>query len=557
VAITSAQVFVRSDRSDRLVKVLESYLSRWAKSVRESWPDCPFLGRDAARTLRVLPAAEGWCCMVDADPYRADFQLARELSAELRTQAVALELRGGELVWSCAAFDGGAAVREQREPPEAFGPDRGSGEIQMPIYPDATREALAALRSEGLPQAFWLLRADELVEDASAGDLDVAEIVVRPEKKDAVEPVQIVPCRLRREAGVLPFRPDLEGTTSDHRPLFVEIRTLFGRATHQAVDNLLEIERADRNRLLAPFIEREDDDCPEVQFEYTSRGTPEEELKRMLDRRRPEFFRSRPTEREFLAMALETVRARHTGWRGVRPDGFGIRFERSGATNRIDLAQTYSDYIEGRAAAPTPEDTIRSFLARAAEDLERAPDRTEFAAVSDLLLPCLVGADEAARLEADGVASGPLGHGVKVVVACQVGGGTALLDSGDLALWGVKFSEALACARANLERRMKGASRGFVPVEYAPGRKALACLVGGQPATQLLLPGLVSLARELVHSDDILCAIPDQDSFLMIPAGDPEAAEKLREFARSRLLLAERPLTAELFRVNEQGISEA
>lgn len=494
--------------------------------------------------------------MLDADPYHADFELAQVLSEELSTRTMALELHGGELVWRCAVFERGAVAREQREPPEAFEQIQDPSSMQMPLYPDATHEALVELHSEGIPQALWLLRADDLVEDLSGGDIAVTEFVVHPEKKDVLEPVRTVACRFVRRDGGPSFRPDLEGTSADHRPVFVEIRTLFGKADHQAVDNLLEIERADRNRLLAPFIDREGEDCPEIQFEYTSRGMPEEELKRMLAIRRPEFFRLRPTERDFLELALEIAKTRQLDWRGVRPDGFGLRFEWREQTHRVDLAQIYSDYIEGRCAAPSPEEAVRAYLAKASEDLSKAPDRAEFAVVSDLLLPCLVGPEEAARLEADGVASVPLGHGVRIAVACQVGDGAALVDSGDLKLWGVTFEEALEVARANMERRMKGTSRGFLPTEIAPGRKALASLAGGQSATQILLPGLVRLARELLKSEEIICAIPDQDSFFMIPAGDPEAASALREFARARLLHAERPLTAGLFRVDSHGIAE-
>jgi hypothetical protein len=91
----------------------------------------------------------------------------------------------------------------------------------------------------------------------------------------------------------------------------------------------------------------------------------------------------------------------------------------------------------------------------------------------------------------------------------------------------------------------------------SPEKKALAYLAGGQTAGLLLVPGLARMMSELLKTDEIMCAIPDQDSLFAVPASDEKAVEDLRRFARERMLSAERPLTPELFRVSEGRVEEA
>jgi len=560
VSTSAAQIFVRSDSPRPVLKALEAYLARWAKAVRPEWPDVPFLGGGAARHTLLFSPVDGWCCLVDADPYHADLALAEHLSSSLATTTVTAEIRGGELASRYVVHENGAIAREEREPPEAFSDVAPSADAPMPLYQDPTREMLYALRAEGIPNALWFLRQDAL-EDAEGPDAStVFEVVTEPDKRRSVSrqpPRELSP---RHAGGGAPFRADVEGRSPDGRLLFAEIRTVFGVPSHQAAEALLETERADTNRLQEPYLGSGKAGLPVVQFEYTVRGGADEELSDMLDLLRGGTFRKRPTKAAFLDEALDVAREGFDAWTEARPSGFGmrVRLVPSGAEQTIDLDEPYSDYMEGRLAARDPEEAIRSFLSRAAADLRQSSEAAaEFGSVSELLMPCLVPREEAKRLAAGGVGARHLGHGVSVVVACRVGDGVALVDADDFARWGVTFDDALDGARENLHREALVQGRPPLPVEIAPGKKALAFLSGAQASKNIMLPGLSGVMRHLLGTDETLCAIPDQDSFFAIDAGDAEAASALRRFARERLLAAERPLTAELFRLSGDSIVEA
>ena len=562
MSISAAQIFVRSGRPDRIVKALETYLVRWARSVRAEWPDVPFLGTGAARETFVLSPVDGWCCVLDADPYRADLELAQHLSASLATTTLAAELRGGELTCRYIVHERGEIAREEREPPEAFSDAAASADLPMPLYQDPVREMLRALRAEGIPDALWLMRQSHLeaTEEGSEGALHADVVVTEPDKRKPVSRRPRTALRPRHPRGAVPFRADVEGRSPEGQLLFAEIRTVFGTPSHQAAEALLEIERADMNRLQGPHLGSGPAALPGIQFEYTVRGGTDERLSDILDLCREEFFRKRPPKSAFLASALEIARAEHGAWSSVRPSGFGmrVRIAVSGTEQTIDLDEPYSDYMEGRLAAAGPEEALRPFLARAESDLKRSADAgVEFKTVSELLMPCLVPREEALRLSAGGVGASEIGHGVSVVVACQVGGGVALIDADDFARWGISFDEALDAAKENLLREARESGRPPRPVELAKGRKALAFLSGGQASKHLFLPGLSGVMRKLLGADEVLCAVPDQDSLFVVNAEDEGAVSALRDFARERLLAAEHPLTAELFRVKGDRILEA
>ena len=562
MSVSAAQIFVRSDQHERVLKALEAYLARWAKAVRADWPDVPFLGGGAARKTTVLSPVDGWCCLIDADPYHVDLDLAEHLSGALATTTVATEVRGSEIVCRYVVHQNGEKTREEREPPEAFGDIMPSADMPMPLYQDPTREMLRVLRAEGMPGALWFLRQDGL-ENAgpgARGALVVIEVVTEPDKKRPVSRLSRAELRPRHAAGTVPFKPDVDGRSPEGRLLHAEIRTVFGTPSHQGVEALLEVERADTNRLQGPHLGSGPAGLPEVHFEYTVQGGSDEALERLLDLRRGEFLRKRPTKAVFLAKALEIARRGYDAWSDVRPSGFGmrVRLVPSGTEQTVDLDEPYSDYMEGRLAARDPEEAIESFLSRAAADLGQSSDATaEFESVSDLLVPCLVSREEAARLSAAGVGALDIGHGVSVVVACQVGDGSALIDADDFGRWGVTFEAALEAARGNLLSRAKESARPPIPVEIAEGTKALAFLSGGQASKHLLLPGLAGIMKGMLGSDETLCAVPDQDSLFFVSAADEQGVAALREFARERLLAADRPLTAELFRLKGDDILEA
>ncbi|MHC4253553.1 MAG: DUF1444 domain-containing protein [Planctomycetota bacterium] len=562
MSVSSAQIFVRSVQTERILKATEAYLARWAKAVQADWPDVPFLGGGAARRTSVLSPVDGWSCVLDPDPYHIDLALAEHLSASLAATTVASEIRGGELVCRYVVHEGGDIAREEREPPEAFSDAAASADTPMPLYQDPTREMLRVLRAEGIPDALWFLRQDAL-EDAGAGAkgaLVVVEVVTEPDKKRPVSRRPRSELRPRHKPGTVPFKADVDGRSPEGRLLYAEIRTVFGAASHQAAEALLEIERTDTNRLQGPLLGSGPGGLPEVHFEYTVRGGSDEGLGRLLDLRREEFLQKRPLQSAFLEAAIEIARAEHDAWTDVRPSGFGmrVRLVPSGTEQTVDLDEPYSDYMEGRLAARDPDEALRSFLSRAASDLRESGDAgAEFASVSDLLMPCLVAREEAARLSADGVGARDVGHGVSVVVACQVGDGVALIDSDDFDRWGVTFDTALEAARENLLRQAHESGRPPMPVEIAGGAKALAFLSGGQSSKHLLLPGLSGVMGKLLGAEETICAVPDQDSLFVVGAGDAEAASALRDFARARLLAADRPLTAELFRLKGDSILEA
>ena len=560
LAITSAQVFVQTGRADRLAQAIESYLARWAKAAKKDWPDVPFLGTDAARRCVALSPMEGWCCILEADPYRADFELASYLSVQLGTTCVAVELRGAELAWRYAVFEDGVCVREEADPAELFEPVPPSGDGPMPLYPDATREVMRVLRAEGIPVIYRLLRQTDLIGEVGVDLRHVTaavEVLVGPEKRTALSVRKGVLYGIRRGSGDVPFPPDLTGSGDDHEELIFEVRMLFGHADAHAVDNLLEVERADRNRLLGHYLGRPGGYVPEVRFEYSSRGADDDELRALVERRRAALFAVRPPKVQFLEMALRIAREEFDGWKDVSPSGFGLRFKRGRIEDSVDLEAPYEGFMEGRLAAPSPEAALRCCLRQAAGDLEGSAVVMDFDAVSDLLLPYLVAGDEGERVRKDGVQTAPVGHGLSVAVVCQVGEGSALIDSEDLERWGIDLDGALAAARKNLEDRMRRDSRALLPVDISPGKKALAYLAGGQSAALILVPGLSRILSELMRTTDILCAIPDQDSLFAVPGADKDAEQDLRKFARERMLAAERPLTAELFRIKDGELSEA
>jgi hypothetical protein len=592
MAVTVSQILVKTVHLDRLLKALASYLARWAKTVKSSWPDVPFLGTDAARTTRVLPPLDGWCCVVDPDPYRVDLDLAQALSAALACRTIALELRGGELVLTQAACEGGRVLDDQRDPPEAFVPH--GTECAMPLYSDVTQEALRSLQSEGVPREYWFVRFDDFLEGASTDAQDaywVDEIVTRPHERDAVKPSTRTLFVVKRYQGSAGFRPDVEGLGVENRRQFVEIRTLFGAPQAHHIDSLLEIERADTNRLLRRFMGQHENDVPEVLFEYTCPGTAEGELSRLLDRRRAQFLHRRPTERQFLRIALGAAASEHADWLDVRPDGFGLAFRRTdplsrapgtrgevsstaetiramrrpqrAATDaalvetRVDLAAPYADYIAGRLVAESPEAAVRSYLAKAADSFDRSSLANGFAAFAAGVQPGLVGPEEGARLKASGVATRPLGHNVQVVLVCPVGDGTALVEEGDLERWGVSFQHVLKAARNNMGRAAANEERSYVDLDLVPGKKVLADMSGNDPATRILLPNLTTLLSGRLAAGEVLCAIPDLDSFFATQHTDEAMRAELRAFARERMMAAESPLTAELFIVRHDSVEEA
>ena len=560
MSISAAQIFVRTDRSESVVKALSAYLARWAKAVRADWPDVPFLGGGAARHTWALSPVDGWCCVLDADPYRADIDLAEHLSGSLAVTTVTTELRGTELACSYAVHERGNIVREEQEPPEAFSEAAYSPDISMPLYQDPTREILRVLRAEGVPSALWFLRQDAIGDSGDGRLLTVVEIVTEPDNKRPVAKLPGRRLRPRHSEGTVPFRADVEGRSADGRLTLAEIRTVFGVASHQAVEALLEIERAETNRLQEPYLGSGPQGLPTVHYDYTVRGGSDEELSGILDLRRDEYLKNRPTKAAFLETGLDIARTECDAWSEVQPSGFGMRARlapfRSEQT--VDFDEIYSDYMEGRLAATGPEEALRAFLDRAAADLAQTGDAAaDFGSVADLLMPCLVSREEAVRLAAGGVGTRDIGHGVGVVIACRVGDGSALVDGDDLAGWGVSFGEALDAARESLHSAAKESGRPPVPMEIARGTKALAFLSGGQASKHLLLPGLADVMRTLLGSEEMLCAVPDQDSLFVVSADDAEAASALREFARARLLAAEYPLTAELFRLKGDAILEA
>lgn len=572
MAINASQILLRTRRTAKLLKAVEGYLSKWVRAAKAEWPAVPFLGTDAARHTWVLHrGAEdrskegGWFCVLDADPDRADHDLAAHLSGVLGARVLVAELAGGRLTWAVAVIEAGRRLRAEREPPEAFE----DGAVGMPLYPDATGEILRALRPEGVPAELRLLRQDEFEEGAEPEPLTgeepefaVERLVSWPEKK-AVRRLPSAVVHLRRRPGAVPFRPDVEGEGEGGRALFVEIRSLIGTPDSHAVHNLLEIERLDRNRLLAPYIDWPAEKVPEVRFEYSSRDVADRDFQAQIDLRREDYFRSRPPKREFLRVALSLAAREHPEWR-PRPGGFGLRIDRPtparagespASETSLAVSALYEDLMAGRIVSTGPEEAIGEFLAGAAEDLSRAPS-AEFEAVSDLLLPCLAGREEALRLKDEGVALEEFGGGVFVGVACQVGEGSALIDEKDLAKWGLSLDEVLTGARRNLEGKLREGPLGFLPMELLPGRTVLSRTSGGgeHAAELVLLPGLSRIAKELLGSESILCAIPDLNAIFIAPDGDPELAEAMKKLARERMEAASHPLTAELFHVGPEGV---
>ena len=562
MSVTASQILVHTPHLDRLTKAIESYLSGWAKAVRSSWPDAPYLGNDTARTTRVLPPLDGWCAVIDPDPYNVDFELARAISQTLSARVVALSLRGGELVWSHAEYESGETTLEQREPPEAF--TDGREHDPMPMYSDVTREALRVLQSEGVPREYWRVRFDDFVEGASTDAQDafwVDEVVTRPQEKSPVNPATRTLFVVKRYNGSVAFRPDVEGLDENTRARFIEVRTLFGKPEPHVVDSLLEIERANTNRLLGRFLGRGGGDVPDVRFEYSGPGIDEAALAEMLDRRRGDFFRARPTAQQFLKIALGVAASEHPEWDEVHPDGFGLKLRRSAGNapvdTRIDLAAPYADYMAGRLIAASPEDAATSYLKKASTNYESAPGDAAFDAYADHVVPALVGPDEGARLAQSGVVARPLGHGVMIVLAAKVGEGSALVEEEDLQRWGVKYHEVLKAARRNLGSATAEKKHGFMDIEIVPGKVVLADLTGNDPATRILLPDLSAMIKELTGADVALCAIPDLDSFFVAKDTSDATRAELRAFARERMLAAESPLTAELFLVRRDSVEEA
>jgi hypothetical protein len=168
-----------------------------------------------------------------------------------------------------------------------------------------------------------------------------------------------------------------------------------------------------------------------------------------------------------------------------------------------------------------------------------------------------VGPDEGVRLEATGVVARALGHGVKIVLACKVGEGSALVENEDLERWGVKFHEILKAARRNLGTRSAEEKHAFIDMEIVSGKTVLADLSGNDPATRILLPDLSKIIKEHTGADEALCAIPDLDSFIVAKDTSDATRAELRAFARERMMAAESPLTAELFLVRRDSVEEA
>lgn len=151
---------------------------------------------------------------------------------------------------------------------------------------------------------------------------------------------------------------------------------------------------------------------------------------------------------------------------------------------------------------------------------------------------------------------GPLGHGVEITLVDAGNEFVRSLRQEDLDSLGDEEA-VMSAAIDNLEglaQQRKVGMRAFV--QGPEGRPFL--MFGGHwaAATCLLLPGLHALAARALGTEAICASIPHRAVMILFPEGDAPYRAAMRQLILEKESNRERPLTFELFRVTEFGVTE-
>jgi hypothetical protein len=148
----------------------------------------------------------------------------------------------------------------------------------------------------------------------------------------------------------------------------------------------------------------------------------------------------------------------------------------------------------------------------------------------------------------------PLGHGMNVALVFDLGATVQSATAENLDDLGLSVDRAHRVALENLERLAEAGQVEMSLFPNGPGARPFV-LVGGHwaAATSILLPDLARTA--VLGTQDVCASIPHRDAMLIFGCGDRTYRDSMRALVREKESGGAKPLTYELFRIGQKGVS--
>jgi hypothetical protein len=151
--------------------------------------------------------------------------------------------------------------------------------------------------------------------------------------------------------------------------------------------------------------------------------------------------------------------------------------------------------------------------------------------------------------------SKPLGHDLHVALVFDRGGVVQSATSDNLHNLGLSVDEAHAVALRNLDRLAAEQQVKMAVFPDGPGSRPFV-LVGGHwaAASSILLPNLNRTVSVPLGTQNLCASIPHRQAMLIFACGDRAYRDSMRALVREKEADGDKPLTHELFRLNQSGI---
>jgi hypothetical protein len=151
--------------------------------------------------------------------------------------------------------------------------------------------------------------------------------------------------------------------------------------------------------------------------------------------------------------------------------------------------------------------------------------------------------------------SKPLGHDLYVALVFDRGGLVQSATSENLEGLDLSLDEAHAVAIGNLERLAADQQVKMAVFPNGPRSRPFV-LVGGHwaAASSILLPDLRRTASAPLGSEELCASIPHREAMLVFACGDRAYRDSMRAFVREKEADGDKPLTFELFRLDQTGV---
>lgn len=523
MSLRAAQIVLRVASKEALREALDRALRRQKADPR---------GRRLVAAL-----ADGWATIVEEGRQGVDGGLARLLSEQLSTEALAVALDGASLQLDLRRFVDGE--------PRDLAQDAA---LRATPVADVEQLAWTALRELGVPASLRLLDGGSLrasdEDDAEGFEALLAEVAqpLPPAAATvAIRDARAVPAE-RREGDGPPAEPDLWVESAAGEQCALEIRSPPGLAVRRDVaEALAAIEEAHAQRLAAHLAGlSEGERISRISFGY--RAEPAAELAPLLAEARA----ARPLLQR-LTHAQGTGPLSHAGFTAAcraavsqaLPDtrvlrAHALRLEVQGAdagvSLRAPLAAAYAAYLR---LPEEPEDpaapvvaAVRALVAAEIRPLTSLPVEELLAG----LLPSLA-LDEAAAVA--GRATALLASPLRAALLHDDGDRIEEVSSAALAAAGLTFEAALTRAVANVEALTLAHPGGVSWFDLDEGRVVVLDFDDPAGAGRVLSPQARSALNALL-GEPCLCAVPTRDSLLACSMLEPDAIRWVEQEAAHR-----------------------